>query len=167
MNIILIGMRGSGKSTIAKLLSAKKPMKYISTDEMIIKNEGKSINEIVAKKGWVYFRECEAKVIAQLTGIDYAIVDTGGGIILKPINIALLKSLGKVIWLKAPISVLYKRIASDTSRPPLTDKSGPSEMRIIYDQRKNLYKNAADLSIVTSGKSFSNIIKEILLCMTP
>ena len=136
-------------------------MNYVSTDEQITKNERKSINEIVAKKGWIYFRQCETKVVGQLAGIDNAVVDTGGGVILDPINVNVLKSLGKVVWLKAPISVLNHRIVTDTSRPPLTDKRVIDEMRIVYEQRKNLYESAANASIDTSGKSPLDIVKEI------
>ena len=87
MNIALIGYRGTGKTSVGKLLAKKLNRKLLSTDKMIIKKAGMPINKIVKKCGWNRFRHLESEAIKNISGKDNCIIDSGGGVILKNKNI--------------------------------------------------------------------------------
>lgn len=147
-NIFLIGMRGSGKTTIGTLLARKLGMEFIDADEQIVKSASKSIPEIVAAEGWDVFRDRESDVLKSISRNGNQVVAGGGGVILKPTNVALMKQTGTIVWLKAGVTVLAKRIEGDTNRPSLTSKKTlPEELSELLSQRKNLYQNAADITI--------------------
>ena len=80
MNVVLIGYRGTGKSTVGKIVAARLGRVLVSTDAEIVKLVGQSIPEIVAKNGWEYFRDLETKVCQELAGRDALVIDTGGGL---------------------------------------------------------------------------------------
>ncbi len=93
MNIVLIGFRGAGKTALAKLLAEKLQMNLYTIDKMIEEKEGKRIREIVAEKGWSYFREIESQIIEEVSSKDNSIIDTGGGAVEDPTNIENLKKM--------------------------------------------------------------------------
>ena len=87
MNIVLIGYRGTGKTSVGKLLARKLNRKLLSTDKMIIKNADMTINKIIKKYGWNKFRYLESEAIKSINSLDGLVIDTGGGIVLKDKNI--------------------------------------------------------------------------------
>jgi shikimate kinase len=165
MNIILIGMRGSGKTEIGKFITEKIKFGFIETDKLIESNCKMPIQEIVAKFGWDYFREKEKQAINAIGNVNHKVISTGGGAILNRDNMAVLKQLGKVIWLKASIKNLVSRINKDSNyRPKLTcAKSLTEELKEIYKERILLYENNADFIIDTDGKNTDIISEEILM----
>src|SRR3989344_4256547 len=126
MNIVLIGMRGSGKSTIGKILSQKLKTDLIETDSLIEKSEGQKINTIVQKNGWNYFRNVERNVISGLKDKDNVVIATGGGMVLDRKNINILNKNGLLIYLQTSSDELFKLM-------------------------KKLYENAADMIIDTQS----------------
>jgi shikimate kinase len=163
MNIVLIGYRGTGKSTIGRALAAKLGRQLLSTDHEIIRRVGKSIADIVAAQGWEYFRDQEAAVCLDLAGRDNLIIDTGGGAILRQQNVAVLKRNGRLFWLTASVETIAARIGSDTHRPSLTGtKTHVDEIRDVLNERMPKYATAADYSIVTDGRSVEELVKHIL-----
>ena len=90
MNIVLIGYRGTGKSTVGKVLAAKLGRTLVSTDKEIVRRTGRSIPEIVAEQGWEHFRNLESEVCTDLAGRDNLVIDTGGGAILRQQNVGAL-----------------------------------------------------------------------------
>jgi len=163
MNIVLIGLRGAGKTTVAKLLSKKQSMNCISTDDEISAIEKASISNIVKNHGWKHFRRLEKNVITGLADSDNTVIDTGGGVIMDPDNVKILKSLGKVFCLTAPVSLLYKRIERSIDRPKLTNEDdGLSELNKLFEERESLYREAADAIVDTEGKSPKQIVEEIV-----
>lgn len=162
-NIILIGMRGSGKSTIAKKLSKKLNKPYIEIDTRIAQNAGTSIPEIVQKYGWEYFRDIETQTTQQVCQENNSIISTGGGVVIRPENITALKASGKIFYLRAPIRILLRRIGHDVTRPALTTQQTlKDEMEEILKQRKHLYEGCADSIIDIDKKSKTQIIEEII-----
>ncbi len=146
-NIVLIGMRGSGKSHIGKELATRLKMQFFDTDRVLENQIGQSIPELVAAKGWDYFRAVEAGVCAELSKKRHAVIATGGGIVLQKENIDALKQNGVVVFLKVPLADLAVRLQkSSHKRPSLTGKNPVQELTEIWEQRKDLYENAADIA---------------------
>ncbi len=163
MNVVLIGYRGTGKSTVGKLVAARLDRVLVSTDAEIVKLVGQSIPEIVEQHGWEYFRDLETKICQDLAGRNGVVIDTGGGAILRSQNIEGLKRTGKLFWLTAPVESIAKRIGADTQRPSLTGtKSFIDEIQDVLRERTPKYQAAADYIIETDGKSTAQVADEIL-----
>lgn len=151
-NIILIGYRGVGKTTLAKELSKKLKIPIISTDAEISRIVG-NINYFVQKKGWKKFRDIEKKIIQNLKS-DNSIIDCGGGIVEDKKNIQKLQKMGTIIWLKANPETIIKRLEKSYQRPSLLDRNNPTyEIKKKMFDRAKLYKNASDFSIDTENKT--------------
>jgi shikimate kinase len=151
MNIVLIGYRGTGKSTVAEILGRRLSMRVVGMDDEIIRRTGKKIPEIVEESGWEHFRDMESKVAADLGAEDGLIIDAGGGVIVRPQNIDSLKKNGIVFWLVADEQTIVERIKDDTQRPSLSGaKSFVAEIAEILAERTPKYKAAADHTIDTA-----------------
>jgi shikimate kinase len=163
MNLVLIGYRGTGKSTVGKIVAARLGFELFSTDAEIVKLAGQTIPQIVEQYGWEYFRDLETKICQDLAGRDGLVIDTGGGAILRPQNVEVFKRTGKLFWLTASIEAIAKRIGSDTQRPSLTgSKSFIDEIQDVLQERLPKYQAAADQVIETEGKSVTQVADEIL-----
>jgi len=166
MNIVLIGYRGTGKSTIAKLLSSSLRRPAVSLDEEIVQRAGQSIPEIVEQNGWPFFRDLESKVALDFSQKDDLILDTGGGVILREENVRRLRGNGLLIWLKAPPSVLIDRIKDDTQRPALKEgKTFLEEVEEVLREREPLYRAAAHKEVDVSNatpREVSSSIEQML-----
>lgn len=162
MNIVLIGMRGAGKTTIAKLLSKKLHKEVIETDDLVAKKAKTTIAKIVATFGWDYFRNLESEVIQEICKQDNIIISCGGGVVVKPKNIDALKQNGKIFWLQISVAALLKRIGNDKKRPSLTGRPQKEDMEIVLKQRFDLYKNAADKIIDTEKLSKKEVAEKII-----
>ncbi len=162
MNIILIGYRGTGKSTVAKILGQRLARKVLSTDAEIVKEAGQSIPQIVEQFGWDHFRELETQMCRELQNQHDLIIDTGGGLILKDENVKILKSHGVFFWLTAEVPTIVKRISGDTQRPSLSGtKSFTDEIEDILKERTPKYQAAADHVIPTDQSSPDQIADTI------
>ncbi len=167
MNIVLIGYRGTGKSTVAKILGQRLQRAVISTDAEIVKEAGQSIPQIVEDFGWNHFRELETQMCRKLQNQTDLVIDTGGGLILKEENATILKDNGTIFWLTAEVSTIVKRIAGDTQRPSLSGtKTFVEEIEEILQERTPKYQAAADHVIPTNQTSPHQIADAILSCMS-
>lgn len=163
MNVVLIGYRGTGKSTVGKIVAARLGRVLVSTDAEIVKLVGQSIPEIVEQHGWEYFRDLESKVCQELAGRNGLVIDTGGGAILRTRNVEVLKETGKLFWLTASVSTITERIGQDSQRPSLTGvKSFLDEIQDVLRERTPKYQAAADDVIETDGRSVAQVADEIL-----
>jgi shikimate kinase len=163
MNIVLIGYRGTGKSTVGRLLAARLGREFVSTDAEIVTRALRAIPEIVAQQGWDYFRDLESDVCRELAGRDQLVIDTGGGAILRAQNVEALKKHGTVFWLRASIETIAKRIGGDNQRPSLTGtKSFVDEIQDVLRERTPKYQAAADHILVTDDRSINQLIETIL-----
>lgn len=163
MNLVLIGYRGTGKSTVGRILAERLDRELISTDAEVIRRAGRPVPEIVKESGWEYFRDLESAVCRDLSGGDGLVIDTGGGAILRPQNVVALKSNGKLFWLTAEVATITARIGGDTQRPSLTGrKSFTEEIEDVLQERRPLYQAAADQVIATDGRSAEEIAEAIL-----
>jgi|SRR5689334_8367076 len=164
MNIVLIGYRGTGKSTIGKAVAARLGRELVSTDKEIVRRAGSSIPEIVAAHGWDYFRDLESTICQELADRDDLVIDTGGGAILRQQNVDVFKRNGRLIWLTASVETIAARIGGDRQRPSLTGtKSHVDEIREVLTERIPKYQAAADVTIATDSQSIDDLATIIVL----
>lgn len=162
MNISIIGMMGSGKTTVAKLLSEKlAEFSFIDTDDLIVKTENLSIVDIFAKKGEDYFRNLESKILAKSLKNDHQIISTGGGIILNDSNMKILKEKSVVFFLNADADTLFLRLKNNKDRPLLNEGDMKDKISTILSERINKYKQAHYI-INTDNMSPEAITEEII-----
>ena len=163
MNIVLIGYRGTGKSTIGRVLAGKLKYPLIHMDQLIVKKTNMSIPEIVEKHGWGHFRDLESDVAVEVSNMDNCIIDCGGGVILRDKNVKNLKTNGKCFLLKADIETIIKRIQGDSNRPALKEgMSFREEQEKVLKERNPKYKAAADVEIDTSILTVEQAVEKIL-----
>ncbi|WP_455244714.1 shikimate kinase [Petrachloros mirabilis] len=168
MNLVLIGYRGTGKSTVGKVLAKRLGRELVSTDKEIVKRAGRSIPEIVQEKGWEYFRDLESDVCRELAGRDNLVIDTGGGAILRQGNVEVLKRNGTLFWLTASVDTIASRIGGDTQRPSLTgEKSFIEEIEDVLRERTPKYQAAADHVLSTDGRSIQQLASTLLELFHP
>ncbi|HIH42813.1 TPA: shikimate kinase [Candidatus Woesearchaeota archaeon] len=162
MNIALIGYRGTGKTTVSKLLADELGYKLLSTDALIVEHANMGISELVKKSGWEKFRAIEKEVISEIAEFDDCVFDCGGGIVEDWENIAALKKnkTTKIILLTANINIIAERIQG-SDRPSLTSKSIVNEIEEVLNKRRKLYEKAADVKIDTSKLTVQEIVKKI------
>ncbi|MBQ8427203.1 MAG: shikimate dehydrogenase [Clostridia bacterium] len=139
LNIVLIGMPGSGKSTIGEILSEKLNREFIDTDEEIVKRVGKSIPEIFEEDGEEYFRKVESEVLIEVGKQSGKIIATGGGVVKNVLNYFPLKCNGKIFYLERSIEKL-----STDGRPLSKDRA---TIEKLYQERKDAYKKFADITV--------------------
>ena len=161
MNIVLIGMRGSGKTVVGKLLAKRLGKQFIEMDELIVQRLGQTIPEIVQRYGWQKFRDVEAEITREVAGVDNVVNATGGGVVTREENIRELKKKGKLVWLKADLETLLRRIGDDQSRPSLTGKSQREDMETVLAERSPIYERAADFIVDTEGKMPEEVAEAI------
>ena len=163
MNIVLIGYRGTGKSTVAAILGKTLGMTVLNMDNMITERAGMSVPEIVKVSGWEAFRDIESEIAAEMTSRDNCIIDAGGGAILRNENVKNLKKNSKVILLTASVATIVKRIQSNDDRPSLTgDRSFTMEVSQVLEERRQKYCAAADLTVDTDNLTPRDVAEKAL-----
>jgi shikimate kinase len=161
-NLVLIGYRGTGKSTVGKRLARELGRRLISTDAEVVKRAKLSVPEIVKQFGWEYFRDLESTVCRDVAAQDGLIIDTGGGAILRAENVEALRRSGTLVWLTATVETITRRIGGDTQRPSLTGtKSFTDEIRDVLTERIPKYQAAAHHIVATDGLSALQVTERI------
>ncbi|MCP4403632.1 MAG: shikimate kinase [bacterium] len=162
-NIVLIGMRGSGKTTIGAILAGQLHREFIPMDALIVYEAVMTIPEIVEKHGWERFREIETFVAWKVARLEGTINATGGGVVLNPKNVKALRETGVVFWLNVSVDNTLQRIGEDPNRPSLTGKaSRRDDIAATYAERETLYRDAAHYTIDTDEKTQEQIAAEIV-----
>lgn len=161
MNVSLIGYRGAGKSTIAKLLAERTGFALRDLDALIVTKAGMSIPKIVEKFGWDHFRDLESAVLAAVVKGENQVLDCGGGIILREENRRLLKAAGPVIWLTADIPTIVARIGGDKQRPSLTGKTITDEVKEVLAEREPWYRETATFIFSTEAETPETVVQAV------
>ncbi|MEW6185130.1 MAG: shikimate kinase [Thermodesulfobacteriota bacterium] len=164
-NIILIGYRCTGKTSVGRKLAEFLDLPFYDTDQMIADRIGKTIKTWVEEKGWASFREEEKKVIQELSFGAPGIVSLGGGAVMDPENQTTIRQAGRVIWLKAEVQTILERMKSDPNnqdnRPALSEMDRENEAREILAQRTPFYEQTADWILETDGKTIEVLVSEL------
>lgn len=153
-NLVLIGYRGAGKSTLARKLKKILKMPLVSTDEELVARFGMPIADWVAAQGWDEFRRIEAEVVRDAAAPGDHIVDCGGGVVERPENIECLRRSGVVFYLTGSVRTLTRRIHPKGGRPSLTGKDPRAEVAEVLARRDPLYRGAAHFIIDVNGGMF-------------
>jgi shikimate kinase len=167
MNIVLIGNRGTGKSTLGRLIASQLGMLFMDADEELERRAGQTIRDIFASGGEAAFRDLEAALLVDLIAGDQRVLALGGGAVLRPENRALIRQAKNcVIWLQADANTLDRRISADTStsqrRPNLTASGGLAEIERLLEVREPLYRECAQFAVDTEGKTAEQIAAEVV-----
>lgn len=146
VNVYLVGMMGSGKSTVGQCLAQELGYRFFDTDRVIEQVAGCTVAEIFAQSGEAQFRELETQVLAQLSPYTQLAIATGGGIVLRPKNWSYLHH-GIVVWLNVPLDVLCTRLEADEQREPgirplLETKNLRKRLEDLLEQRHTYYRQA-------------------------
>ena len=161
LNLYLVGMMGSGKSTAGRHLAELLGYRFLDADTSIEQVAGRSIPELFASEGEVGFRALEAAVLNQIASWHSLVVATGGGVVTRPENWGQLHQ-GVVIWLDAPEALLLERLRSDaTPRPRLQTADPAARLTALLAERQPLYAQA-DLHIVQDGGPADQVAAQIL-----
>lgn len=159
--IVLIGMMGSGKTTIGKLLGEKLTLRSIDIDVIIEQNEKRTVSEIFQNEGEKYFRNIERETIKKIFTNKDLIISLGGGAFEDQLTQELLLKNSTVIYLKTSPNVILERIKNNTNRPLLKNQMTVEKIQSIILQRQKNYK-LANITILTDNKNTDKIVEEIL-----
>lgn len=165
-NIVLIGIMGCGKSTVGRELQVRLGYPLVDMDQEIERTAGKPIGAIFAEEGEGHFRDMETRLLRELSaaGDPRRIVSTGGGVVGREENRRLLRSLGYVVWLDAPLSVILERTGKTRHRPLLQTADPEAKLRELLGKRSPLYQETAHLKLDTAGLDSGEIAAGILEC---
>ena len=161
-SIVLIGFMGAGKSSTGKALARKTGLPRFDTDEIVSKRFGLSVTEIFVQLGEKEFRDAETEALKQLAETAPAVIVTGGGIVLRPENVRMLRGLGRVVSLEADEETLFRRISRRATRPLLQTENPRATMAELLRVRDPLYRAAADVRLDTSRLTHDEVADAIL-----
>jgi shikimate kinase len=161
MSIVLIGYRGSGKTTVGSKLANRLWQELVDTDQLIVKKAGKSIAEIFEQDGEQRFRDLETEVVKEVAKLQDVVISLGGGAVVREENRQALKEAGhKIVYLKCDPEVLHQRIQADAAtsmmRPNLTNLfGGQAEIEHVLGEREPIYR-----SLMTAELDVTNLSVE-------
>ena len=145
INVFLIGMMGTGKTTVGKKLAQQLGYRFFDTDVLIERVADRKIKEIFAHEGEESFRQLETQVLREVSAYTKSAIATGGGIVLRQENWSYLH-YGLIVWLDAPPELLIERLADDNTRPLLQDPNPSQKLSHILEARRPIYTQA-DLQV--------------------
>jgi shikimate kinase len=158
---ILVGMMGSGKSTVGRLLAERAERTFVDTDQLISQRLGRPIHQLFSIYGQEAFRDHETAVLRSLEARN-VVISTGGGIVLRPANWVEMRRLGKIAFLDLPLEVLIDRLQRSARRRPLLETENWQErLADIYSERRPLYERA-DVVVRLAGEDHAMAVEKLM-----
>jgi shikimate kinase len=165
-NLVLIGYRGTGKTSVGARLAEVLQRPFVDLDQVLVGEAARSVADIVAQGGWAEFRRLEKQLVARYRNTRGLVLATGGGVVLDPDNVAALRENGILIWLTADPAAIQTRLAQDqprdANRPSLTGEDTIREVAAVAEERAPLYLAAAQISIDTTHRSVGQVVSLVL-----
>ncbi|MBR2646886.1 MAG: shikimate kinase [Clostridia bacterium] len=163
MNLILCGMMGAGKTTIGIKIAELTGRRWYDTDGLIVDKYGK-ISDIFEYYGEAHFRKLETEIVKELAKKDELVISTGGGLVLKKENNEVLQENGKIVFLRATLDTLAKRLNVDGERPLLQTSTENIRDRLarLLKERSPIYEHVANYIVDVDGKTPEEIAKEVV-----
>jgi shikimate kinase len=161
-NIFLVGMMGSGKTTLGRALAQRLQMPFADTDRVLVDRTGVPVTTIFEIEGEAGFRKRESGVLAELAQGHDHVIATGGGAILAPENRAAMRAGGTVIYLRARLEHLWERTRHDSSRPLLKTADPRGTLGELLEVRDPLYREAAHIVVDTGTQSASTLVTRVV-----
>lgn len=161
LSICLIGMMGTGKTAVGKVLARQLNYRFFDTDVLVEQVAGSTVTEIFAREGEEKFRDLESQVLMELAACTRSVIATGGGVVLRQINWSYLHH-SLIIWLDAPVELIAQRLLGDETRPLLQEADPTLRLQSLLEKRRSLYAQA-DLHILLNfGQTPEAIAQEII-----
>ena len=160
-NIYLVGFMGTGKTAVGRALAKKLKVQLVDIDDLIVKKENRSINDIFSQSKEPYFRKLEQETLREIALGNGQIVACGGGIVINPDNIAIMKKSGTMIALTARPEIIYERVKRASHRPLLKVADPLEKIKELLALRKPYYEQA-HVVIDTSALSVQEVMRHIL-----
>jgi shikimate kinase len=161
--ISLVGLPGSGKSTVGRQLARRLQQPFFDSDHVIEERLGYSIRQAFERDGEEHFRDLEESVLDELTQIPDAVISTGGGSVLRAATRQRLRERGHVVYLKSTPEELFRRLRHDVNRPLLQVADPQARLRELYAARDPLYREAAHFVIETGRPSVAILVNMIVM----
>ena len=161
MNIVMVGFMGTGKTSVSRALARKTGWHCLDVDEWVVKKAGRTIPAIFEAEGAEGFRNRETEALREILDGERQIVAGGGGIVLRPENIAIMKARGTVVCLTASPETVFARVGRDSNRPNLNGRRSAAGIAELMEKREMAYREAADLLISSDHKTVDAIAEEL------
>ncbi len=169
--IAIIGYRGTGKTTVGKLLAQDTGWRFIDMDEVLTHRFKMTIHQWVDRFGWESFRKEESQLLTELLSAHHTIISTGGGVVESATNRQLLRQHFTVVWLYCTIEKIAARIENDTAsaalRPPLTGQGTIEEIRTVVNYRTPFYAETATIRVDTTDATPEEVCRRISSLIAP
>jgi len=162
-SVALVGLPGSGKSTVGRQLARRLQLAFFDSDQVIEERLGCSIRDYFEREGESSFRDVEESVIDELTAQAIGVLSTGGGSVLRPANRRHLRERGHVVYLRSSPEELFRRLRHDVNRPLLQVPDPLGRLRDLYVQRDPLYRETAHFVIETGRPSVLALVNMIAM----
>ena len=162
-HLVLVGMMGSGKTTVGRAIATRLGRPLLDSDAMIEAREGRTVRDIFRSDGEDAFRLVETAVLAEaLAWPEMAVIAAAGGVVLRPENRRLLHdSRARVVWLRADPGLLADRVKGGSHRP-LIDDDPEATLRQMYDDRAEMYREVADAIVTVDNRSVNEVVEAVL-----
>jgi shikimate kinase len=160
--IVLVGLPGSGKTTVGRNLARRLSLSFRDTDHLVEERIGCSIREFFEREGEERFRDIEEQVIAAQEASEPCVLATGGGAVLREANRQALRRSGHVVYLRAMPDELWRRLRHDRQRPLLQVADPQDRLRDLYSSRDPLYRATADIVVETGRPSVASLVNMVI-----
>ncbi len=162
-HLVLVGMMGSGKTTVGRALAGRLQRPFLDSDALIETAEGRTVRDIFETDGEEAFRAIESKVLREaLASEQIAVIAAAGGVVLRDENRAALRAAGaRVVWLRADPATLVDRVRGGPHRP-LLDGDPEGTLQRMYEHRADLYRQVADAIVTVDNRSVNDVVEAVL-----